>query len=238
MQNKDVSAKDASTYERILKAAAKLFAEKGYSGTTTREIVKEAGSSLSSLQFYFQSKESVYSEAINRALARQHEMLKPIFDEINAYEQAGLLNSANAWNLIIDLVTKMTDWVMLKEEQDVIRLMNQEMTSAAPLPLFSTVPVPAMDVHGYFYKLFLSYATNMDSFSAKLLSFFVVISFFNLALYPRVLGQILECDMDNPENILHAKILTKSYILTSIQAYLNNYRSDNNSQQETSKPVS
>lgn len=230
--------KDTSTYERILEAAAKLFAERGYSGTTTREIVKEAGSSLSSLQFYFQSKDSVYSETINRALARQHEMLKPIFDEINAYEQAGLLNSANAWNLITDLVTKMTDWVMLKDEQNVIRLMNQEMTSSSPLPLFSTVPVQAMAVHSYFCKLFSSYAESIDPFSAKLLSFFVVISFFNLALYPRVLGQVLECDMEEPEHILHAKILTKSYILTSIKAYLDHYRPGDSALHESSRPVS
>lgn len=226
---------DNSTYERILKAAAKLFAERGYHGTTTREIVKEAGSSLSSLQSYFQSKDSVYSETINRALARQHELMKPIFDEINAYEQTGLLNSDNSWSLINDLVTKMADWVMLREEQNVIRLMNQEMTSFSPF--FPIVPDHAMAVHSYFCKLFLAYAANIDPFAAKLLSFFVVLSFFDLALYPRVLGQVLECDMENPENILHAKILTKSYLLSSIRSYLEPYRQGNSSSQESQKPA-
>lgn len=221
---------DSSTYERILKAAAKLFAERGYHGTTTREIVKEAGSSLSSLQSCFQSKDSVYSEAINRALTRQHEMLKPVFDEIDAYEQTGLLNSDNSWNLINNLVTKMADWVMLREEQNVIRLMNQEMTSFSSF--FPMVPDHAMSVHSYFCKLFLAYAVNMDPFAAKLLSFFVVLSFFDLALYPRVLGQILECDMEDPENILHAKILTKSYLLSSIRSYLDPYCQKSSAPQE------
>lgn len=216
---------DNSTYERILEAAAKLFAERGYSATTTREIVKEAGSSLSSLQFYFQSKESVYSETINRALVRQHEMLKPVFDEIDAYEQAGLLDSANAQHLIIDLVTKMTDWVMLKDEQNVIRLMSQEMMSLSPL--FPVVPDHAMAIHRYFCKLFLARAETIDLFSAKILSFLVVISFFNLALYPRVFQQVLDCDVEDPENLLHAKIIMKSYILTSIQAFLDHYTSEN-----------
>ena len=143
--------RDNSAYERILEAAAKLFAEKGYSGTTTREIVKEAGSSLSTLQSYFQSKDRVYSETINRALGRQHEMLKPVFDEIDACEKAGLLTSDHAWNLIVSLVANMTDWVMLKEEQNVIRLMNLEMTS--PSPLFPAVPIQAMAVHDYVYLL-------------------------------------------------------------------------------------
>lgn len=215
---------DNSAYERILEAAAKLFAEKGCSGTTTREIVKEAGSSLSSLQAYLQSKDNVYSETINRALARQHEILKPVFDEIDAYEQAGLLSPSNAWNLINDLVSKLIDWAMLKDEQNVIRLMAQEMTS--PTPIFPTVPKHAMAVHSYFYKLFLAYAQNLEPFTARFLSFLVVISFFDLALYPRVLGQVLECDLENPENILHAKILKKSYLLTSVQSYLEPYRLD------------
>lgn len=109
LQKGEIVMQDNSAYERILKADEKLFAERGYHGTTTCEIVKEAGSSLSSLQSYFQSKDSVYSGTISRALARQHEMLKPVFDEIDAYEQTGLLNSDNSWSLINDLVTKMAD---------------------------------------------------------------------------------------------------------------------------------
>lgn len=91
---------------------------------------------------------------------------------------------------------------MLRDEQNVIRLMNQEMTTLSPFT--PMVPDHVMAVHSYFCKLFLAYAVNMAPFAAKLLSFFAVLSFFDLALYPRILGQVLECDMENPENILHA----------------------------------
>ena len=54
-----MEGRDQSTRGRILSAAEKLFAEKGYKETTTREIVREAGASLSSLQVHFQGKENV-----------------------------------------------------------------------------------------------------------------------------------------------------------------------------------
>ena len=85
------------TYDRILNAAARLFAQKGYDGTTTREIVKEAGASLSSFQAYFQSKETVYKEAVNRAMVRYYAMLQPCLEEIDALEKGGMLHGEMAW---------------------------------------------------------------------------------------------------------------------------------------------
>ncbi len=43
-------------YEDILKAARKLFAEKGFDKTSVREIVKEADTSMGNLYFYFPNK--------------------------------------------------------------------------------------------------------------------------------------------------------------------------------------
>lgn len=43
-------------YEDILKAARKLFAEKGFDKTSVREIVKEANTSMGNLYFYFPNK--------------------------------------------------------------------------------------------------------------------------------------------------------------------------------------
>ncbi|MBD3289011.1 TetR family transcriptional regulator [candidate division KSB1 bacterium] len=43
-------------YEEILKAARKLFAEKGFDKTSVREIVREANTSMGNLYFYFPNK--------------------------------------------------------------------------------------------------------------------------------------------------------------------------------------
>lgn len=45
---------------KILKAAKKLFAQKGFDGTSTRQIVKEAGVNISLISYYFRNKENLF----------------------------------------------------------------------------------------------------------------------------------------------------------------------------------
>lgn len=49
-----------SKEENILFAAEKLFAEKGFEGTSTREISKAANVNISMISYYFGSKEKLY----------------------------------------------------------------------------------------------------------------------------------------------------------------------------------
>jgi len=51
---------NGSTKERLLQVAKDLFAQKGFHGTSTREITRQAGTNLSSLYFHWQSKENLY----------------------------------------------------------------------------------------------------------------------------------------------------------------------------------
>lgn len=51
---------DDSTEEKIKAAARKIFTQKGYAGTTTRDIVAEAGINLALLNYYFRSKEKLF----------------------------------------------------------------------------------------------------------------------------------------------------------------------------------
>lgn len=48
--------------EAILSAAMRLFAEKGYAGTSTREICQAAGITKPVLYYHFRSKEHLYQE--------------------------------------------------------------------------------------------------------------------------------------------------------------------------------
>jgi AcrR family transcriptional regulator len=51
---------NGSTKERLLQVAQELFAQKGFHGTSTREITRRARTNLSSLYFHWQSKENLY----------------------------------------------------------------------------------------------------------------------------------------------------------------------------------
>src|SRR4030042_586959 len=58
---------DKFVRERLLEVATELFARKGYSATTTREIVDAARVTKPVLYYYFRSKEGIYLELMERA---------------------------------------------------------------------------------------------------------------------------------------------------------------------------
>ncbi|MBW8362895.1 MAG: TetR/AcrR family transcriptional regulator [Kaistella sp.] len=55
---------DVSTEEKILISASKIFTEKGFSGTRTRDIAEEAGINLALLNYYFRSKEKLFEQVM------------------------------------------------------------------------------------------------------------------------------------------------------------------------------
>ena len=126
--------RDRPTRERILHAAEKLFAEKGYKETTTREIVREAGASLSSLQTHFQGKENVYYEVRYRAINTLGRLMQPSIDEVRYLDQQGMLYGEVAWNLLYEIVAKYAEWSFNPENQHAIALVGREMLEGAPVP--------------------------------------------------------------------------------------------------------
>lgn len=50
--------------ERILKAAEKLFVEKGFEGTSIRELAQSAGVNIAMISYYFGSKEKLLEELV------------------------------------------------------------------------------------------------------------------------------------------------------------------------------
>lgn len=55
-----MSKKEQDTEEKIKEAARKVFQEKGFAGTKTRDIAEEAGLNLALLNYYFRSKKKLF----------------------------------------------------------------------------------------------------------------------------------------------------------------------------------
>ena len=53
--------------ERLLEAAGEIFAEKGFKGTTVREIIDRAGVNIAAVNYYFRDKERLYIESVKHA---------------------------------------------------------------------------------------------------------------------------------------------------------------------------
>ncbi|MBN2313334.1 MAG: CerR family C-terminal domain-containing protein [Sedimentisphaerales bacterium] len=54
--------------DRLLNAAEELFCEKGYAGTSVRDIAASAGCNVASVNYYFGGKEKLYEEVWRRHL--------------------------------------------------------------------------------------------------------------------------------------------------------------------------
>lgn len=57
-----------TTEQKIIRAADKLFTQKGYAATKTRDIAEEAGTNLALLNYYFGSKENLYKKVVQEKL--------------------------------------------------------------------------------------------------------------------------------------------------------------------------
>ena len=64
---------DVITRERLLRAAARLFAAQGFARVTVRDICAEAGANVSAVNYHFGDKRTLYDEVLDRAAATIHE---------------------------------------------------------------------------------------------------------------------------------------------------------------------
>ena len=72
-------APEPNARQRLLETATELFAEKGYAGTSVREIVDRAGVSTPVLYYYIKSKEGLFYAILEWAAEVQQEILNEIF---------------------------------------------------------------------------------------------------------------------------------------------------------------
>ena len=78
-----VQQEKTPTKEKIMRAAAKLFSEKGYDKVSTREITSTVGINPASLYYYFSSKDEllkslyeIYREEMNKEMPDLDELLR------------------------------------------------------------------------------------------------------------------------------------------------------------------
>jgi AcrR family transcriptional regulator len=75
---KTIDAAQLNSRERLLETAIGMFAEKGYAGTSVREIVGRAGVSKPVLYYYFKSKEGLFLDILDMAENLQKQLLSEV----------------------------------------------------------------------------------------------------------------------------------------------------------------
>lgn len=92
-RNVEKATKADISRERVLAAAAKIFSERGYAGTTMRAVAKEVGLQAASLYYHYRSKEelieAVLDHGINGVSATVHAAIAALPADVTARQLIG-----------------------------------------------------------------------------------------------------------------------------------------------------
>lgn len=114
------TARDSGTTRRaIIEAAGRLFAEKGFSGVTAREIARDAGVALSAIPYHFGSMDALYRETLLVACQVSPDAAPLATQALEADPEVGL-RTAIRWT-IIDASAAASSWpirLLYREELD------------------------------------------------------------------------------------------------------------------------
>lgn len=92
-----------TTEQKIILAANKLFTQKGYAATKTRDIAEEAGTNLALLNYYFGSKENLYKKVVQEKLKMLLGAVGPVLsDEQITIEDKIRTITENYTNLLLE----------------------------------------------------------------------------------------------------------------------------------------
>ncbi len=79
---------DQSTEEKIKAAARKVFHQKGYAATRTRDIAEESGINLALISYYFKSKENLYEIiTLETVFKFMHNLAVVFHDESSSFDE-------------------------------------------------------------------------------------------------------------------------------------------------------
>lgn len=105
------------TAERILSAAARLFADRGYDGTSVKDICESAGVNIAAINYHFESKDNLCRRIIELFSAER-------LDSARRTLQAP--GSAEDFKVRLEIFLGQTIEAMIKQK-DIVRLIQQEM---------------------------------------------------------------------------------------------------------------
>lgn len=77
---KESAAEDQETRHRLLEAAARLFAERGFQNVTVRDICGQAGANVAAVNYYFRDKSGLYEEVIRKIIVFMQQMMARAHD--------------------------------------------------------------------------------------------------------------------------------------------------------------
>lgn len=173
-----MSKKDTNTEDKILKAANKVFTQKGFAATRTRDIAAEAGINLALLNYYFRSKKKLFDIVMLENLKKFLVVnLKDIFNN----EKLSINQKVQ------EVVSKYT--ILLKSNPDLpIFILNEIKNN--PQQLAQNLGAREIIFQSHFFKQLQSQT------SVKISPKQVIINILGLTLFPFIAKPLIKNIMD------------------------------------------
>jgi AcrR family transcriptional regulator len=180
-----LTSRAIETRDRILEAAEKVFAKRGFDAATTREIAALSETNVATLYTYFAGKEALYAAVIERAIAPLIELMDRFAEES---DKPGV-----AAETIHAVLTRLAD------HEETTRLIYREVVGDGPLAETLTRSLFEPLVARVCGELRSAghVSSSMEPFIASL---FLHLSFSHVALAP-LLSRIFDLDMLSPESL-------------------------------------
>ena len=115
--------KDENSKSRILEAATKLFAQKGFDGASIREICKLADVNLCMISYYWGGKQELYNGIIEDLIEKQIEYSKSFLD-LNRNPQN--MSTKECVDLLITISDRLVDFFYTNVSSDLIVILLKE----------------------------------------------------------------------------------------------------------------
>ena len=115
--------KDDTSKARILEAATALFAQKGFDGTSIREICKKANVNLCMISYYWGGKQELYNGIIENLLEKQIEYSKNFLD-LNKDPKS--MSVDECADLLMTIAEKFVDFFYTNISSDLIVILLKE----------------------------------------------------------------------------------------------------------------
>ena len=190
--------KDISTEERIKAAARKVFHQKGFAGTRTRDIAEEAGINHAMLNYYFRSKEKLFEMVMMETMAQ-------FFKGVNLM----LNDESTSLDEKIDLIVSNYVDFLLKEPELPTFILNEVRPN--PQAFVEQNPIKEALTHSVLTRQYAEAVARGEITEPNLMQ--AILNVIGLVIFPFIAKPILTSIINIPEEQYKALMLQRKTLI-------------------------
>ena len=192
------NTKDTSTEDRIKAAARKVFHQKGYAGTRTRDIAEEAGINHAMLNYYFRSKEKLFEIVMMETMAQ-------FFKGVNLM----LNDESTSLDEKIDLIVSNYVDLLLKEPELPTFILNEVRPN--PQAFVEQNPIKEALTHSVLTRQYAEAVARGEITEPNLMQ--AILNVIGLVIFPFIAKPILTSIINIPEEQYKALMLQRKTLI-------------------------